>query len=74
MTKAAAKAKARKAATTREATEKTAKTFVDAGFSVEQVGVTTIFFRRVSDDVLEASKALTGGHTMSCPPKRDDNR
>lgn len=73
MTKAAAKAKAKKVAA-REATERTTRTFVDAGFSVEQVGVTTIYFRRVSDDVIEASKALTEGRTVSCPPKRDDNR
>jgi len=69
MTKAAAKAKAKKTAK-KEATEKTRQTFVDAGFSVEQVGVTTIYFRRVSNDVLEASKALSEGRTMSCPPKR----
>lgn len=69
MAKAAAKAKSRRAMK-REVTDKTAQTFTEAGFSVEQKGVTTIYYRRISKDVVEASRALTQGRSMACPSKR----
>jgi hypothetical protein len=52
-----------------EKTETTTQAFVEAGFSVEQVGRTTILYRAVSNDVLEASRALTRGRTMDCPSR-----
>lgn len=69
-------AKAKRAAVgKRTATDATTQTFVEAGFSVEQVGkVTTLYSRKVSEDVVEASRALTRGRTMECPPRDKSKR
>lgn len=65
-----AKATAKREAAQKEATDKTTESFVEAGFTVDRVGITTIYHRRVSNDVREASRAIAGGRVISCPPKK----